>query len=510
MWGSRKVLQDAKTDDPPSARTPMQEVSRVMFDSLLPPSVRARRSAATIRAKLGLETLENRLVPSTIAGFVYGDLNQNGIKDAGEPGISGNTMELYNASGALLVSAVTDANGHYAFAVDPTIDTASTSREYQARIEDTRTDFSKRVEVAQFDPSLGTLTGVEIINEGTFTSAIKIESLDNAPSMVASRVSGNLTLQGPGVHALVTSPANSQQASVAAFDGTMDFTGASSRDYGTTSATGSRSVRLDAVDHDLSAYIGNGTVRFTQTARATSSASGPGNLLSLIHSTASGNVRVIYHYTPRDALQPGTYTLVQPHEPEGYADGLETKDNAIPIPGSEQTDRITVNLGNQDELNNNFGELLAARIGGHVYLDANNNGMLDAGEPPIPGTILALTGTDLLGNPVQQSTQTADDGSYLFEGLRAGNYTITESQPVGYLQGQNSPGNLGGSLGQDQIFIQLPAGAVGTDYNFGELPPQSPPSRRLPDVPAPPRQPDLAMPLSKRDFIGDAWKQWGW
>lgn len=592
-----------------------------MFPSFFHPPARGRRSSPRGRTKPGIEVLENRLVPSTIAGFVYDDLNNNGIMDPGEKAFAGNTVELHNAAGALLATAVTDANGHYAFTVDPTISTAPATKEYDAAIQDARTDYTKSVSVRQFDPSLGTLTGVEIVNEGTFTSAIKIESLDNAPSQVNATVSGTLTLTGPGVNALVTSPENTESTSVGAFDGTTDFSGASGHDFGTKSATGSQSAMLNAAGNDLSAFIGTGQVSLTETAHATSSAGGPGNLLSLIHSTASGNVRVIYHYTPSNALRPGTYTLVQPNEPPGTLDGKDTSDNVTPIPGSDRTDTITVNLGG-DQLNNNFGELepsslsgfvyhdhndngvkeagdeglggvtvnltgtddrgdavslsqqtaadgsyqfgqlrpgtysltkathpdgfidgtntvgtqggqlagnsftaislppgvsgknnnfaeiLPAQIGGFVYLDANGNGVKDPGEPPIPGTAITLSGSDLFGNPVTQSAQTAADGSYVFTGLRAGNYTISETQPAGYLQGQNSVGNLGGAVSLDQFFVQVPPEAVGVNYNFGEVLPQAAaPAPQVPDQGLPPTAPP---PLTKRDFIGNAWMQWGW
>ena len=54
-------------------------------------------------------------VLSTIGNFVWDDLNGNGIQDAGEPGIQGVTVTLYNAIGNPLAQNVTDINGHYAF-----------------------------------------------------------------------------------------------------------------------------------------------------------------------------------------------------------------------------------------------------------------------------------------------------------------------------------------------------------------------------------------------------------
>ena len=53
------------------------------------------------QCRLQLEELEDRTVPSgnTISGYVFHDLNNNGLKEAGEQGISGVTLELLDANG---------------------------------------------------------------------------------------------------------------------------------------------------------------------------------------------------------------------------------------------------------------------------------------------------------------------------------------------------------------------------------------------------------------------------
>src|SRR5438105_2179422 len=76
------------------------------------------------RAVLQVEQLEDRCLPSVISGFVYNDLNHNGIFDSGEPVITGNKIELLDSTGALVATATTDSTGHYAFTYDPRINTA--------------------------------------------------------------------------------------------------------------------------------------------------------------------------------------------------------------------------------------------------------------------------------------------------------------------------------------------------------------------------------------------------
>ncbi|MBV9790757.1 MAG: carboxypeptidase regulatory-like domain-containing protein, partial [Chloroflexi bacterium] len=52
--------------------------------------------------------------PINVGNFVWHDLNSNGVQDAGEPGIAGVTVQLWNgAKTALLDNATTNANGNY-------------------------------------------------------------------------------------------------------------------------------------------------------------------------------------------------------------------------------------------------------------------------------------------------------------------------------------------------------------------------------------------------------------
>jgi len=53
--------------------------------------------------------------PVEIGNRVWNDLNANGIQDPNEPGIGGVTVQLYDASGALLDTVVTDVNGEWYF-----------------------------------------------------------------------------------------------------------------------------------------------------------------------------------------------------------------------------------------------------------------------------------------------------------------------------------------------------------------------------------------------------------
>lgn len=51
----------------------------------------------------------------SISNYVWEDMNANGIQDAGEAGLDGVTVNLYDAANVLLASAITSAGGQYIF-----------------------------------------------------------------------------------------------------------------------------------------------------------------------------------------------------------------------------------------------------------------------------------------------------------------------------------------------------------------------------------------------------------
>src|SRR5207245_7426201 len=120
-------------------------------------------------------------------------------------------------------------------------------------------------------------------------------------------------------------------------------------------------------------------------------------------------------------------------------------------------------------LNYNFAELGLSSLAGYVYLDANANGVKDAGEPGIGGVAITLVGTNDQG-AVNSTMTTAADGSYQFRGLRPGSYEIRETEPAGYLHGKNTLGSPGGTILSNLAFaVNLDVQLNGTNSTFAEL-----------------------------------------
>src|SRR5207253_2925537 len=109
------------------------------------------------------------------SGFVYNDANNNGLFDPGETPLANSPIQLLDASNQVVASTVTDSNGFYTFNTDPRVNTNPTTLTHTAAFPEQPTDWSATQSLPQFDPSLGTLTSVEITNADPIKNTIKVE-----------------------------------------------------------------------------------------------------------------------------------------------------------------------------------------------------------------------------------------------------------------------------------------------------------------------------------------------
>jgi large repetitive protein len=328
---------------------------------------------------------------SSFTGTVYNDLNDDGVKQAGEAGIPNVTVTLTgtDANGAPVTkTTTTDSNGNYSFP--------------------------------------GLLSGTYTITETQPSAYNDGKDTNGTPA-------GTL---GSDVISSIVLPAGT--------DGTGYLFGETG-----TPITGTvyKDNNLDGVKQPTEPGLPGVPVVLKN------------NLGTIVASTvtdANGN----YSFPPQPA---GTYT-VEETQPVGYGSS-ENPTNSAPI---------TVVAG-QPVTPVNFGETPSS-LSGAVFRDDNNDGIKQATEPGIPNTSILVTGTDVTGNNVSTTTTTDANGDWKVDGLKAGTYTITETQPTAYNDGKDSNGTPGGTLGNDVISsIVLPAPTIakpnptqGTGYNFGE------------------------------------------
>jgi hypothetical protein len=117
--------------------------------------------------------------------------------------------------------------------------------------------------------------------------------------------------------------------------------------------------------------------------------------------------------------------------------------------------------------------VVLSSLSGYKYYDDDHNGIKEPGEQGIAGATITLTGTDGTGKSVLLTTTTDTHGFYQFTNLKAGTYTITDSQSPAYLDGKDTQGTPGTGLTLNDQFkdITLAAGIDGVNNNFGELKP---------------------------------------
>jgi fimbrial isopeptide formation D2 family protein/uncharacterized repeat protein (TIGR01451 family) len=222
--------------------------------------------------------------------------------------------------------------------------------------------------------------------------------------------------------------------------------------------------------------IGNVTVRLRGTDHL-------GNLVdttTTVQTNADGSYRF-------DNLRPGTYRVTETQPTvalngKDYLDGTDTLGSEAG--GNDSTNdelaNIVLSTGvSTDATDYNFGELEEAELSGFVYHDSNNNGVKEASETGIGGVDVTLSGSNDLGPITPITIQTQPDGSYSFDGLRPGEYTITETQPTtaapsgrDYVDGIDTDGSLANgnvSFNDVNSSVNVAAGDVGADYNFGEV-----------------------------------------
>jgi uncharacterized repeat protein (TIGR01451 family) len=276
----------------------------------------------------------------------------------------------------------------------------------------TPTDFALQGMLDQFNPSLGTLQSIEVTHAGSITSQIQVENTSTAStSHISGTISGTLDLQGPsGVNDSLSLSQYAGSFDASKYDGTTDYQGLSGTSFGVKAANGSDNFTLNG--NQLAPYIGTGQVTLTEAGQATSNATGGGNLNTQITSTGQATVTVVYNYLP----------------PTGA-------------------------------------------VSGFVYHDANDNGTFEqASEQGIPSVTVTLTGTDVNNNAVNLTALTDNNGAYQFTGLSQGNYTVTMTQPAGWIETKAAAGSLGGNASGTIISqISLPQNGQTVNNDFGEI-----------------------------------------
>jgi len=168
---------------------------------------------------------------------------------------------------------------------------------------------------AKFNTSLGTLTSVKFELSGLVSGIGRAESKDADPSDVTMDLTARIMLKRPdGTSVVIINPVYLQEFSFSAFDGTVDFAGTSGASTGlvTSSKALDSFTSSGAADLALFSSAGNEMVTLDLKATGKSFATGAGNLVVDIATSAASAATVTYIYTavPVNIAEPETSSML--------------------------------------------------------------------------------------------------------------------------------------------------------------------------------------------------------
>jgi uncharacterized repeat protein (TIGR01451 family) len=428
----------------------------------------------------------------TIGNLAWNDTNANGIQDAGETGLAGVTVKLYNSlNNVLLATTTTDSNGYYQFTnVKP--GDAYNGEYYLEFIKPLGWNFSPA-----FQGTNGTIDSDVYPNTGQ-TPQITLNSGQNLTNWDAGLYQNvtigdfvwmDLNLNGfyePGlgdyplaniIVRLYNSAGTHLESTTTDTNGNYLFnklvpgtyylefvtpTGYVRSDYiqgvtqntanrttgftvNTTLTSGQSQLNWDAGMLSPELYYGHlgNFVWNDQNADGMYDGTGHGlpgitvnlylenNLSTPIQSTVtdSNGYYNFYNVTPTRDIPNGYRYIIKFNLPTGYQySPFISGVTDNKAHINGRTDPITLNIG-QTDLDWDAGMWQPANIGVFVWKDLNANGIQDIGEPGLADVTVELHNmTDALVD----TTTTDSGGYYMFYDVAPGNYYVKFIKPAGW------------------------------------------------------------------------------
>ncbi|GAB3691860.1 hypothetical protein GCM10027592_10210 [Spirosoma flavus] len=414
--------------------------------------------------------------PASVGDFVFVDLNQNGVQDAGEPGLAGVVVTLLDGANTPIASVTTTSTGLYSFSgLTPGVPYSlsfSTPTGYTATLADqggddeldsdpigglvsftlTSGQSSTSVDAGyyQLTASLGNLVFEDVNHNGIQDSGepgiqgvvVTLISNGTAVASTTTDASGLYSFTGltPGVPYSLSFSAPTGYSATLADQGGNDETDSDGNVL--TGLTGTYSLTVNEVNNsiDMGYYRPaslNGYVWIDSDRDGVQDAGESplqGVVVTLISNgtvvaSTTTDVNGLYSFT---GLTPGVPYSLSFTTPTNFTATLDNQggDDTIdsdPIGGL--TPSVTLTSG--QSLTQDAGYYpVTAGLGNFVFEDLNHNGIQDSGEPGIPGVSVSLIENGVI---LVATTTTDASGFYSFTGLTPGTpYSLSFSAPAGY------------------------------------------------------------------------------
>lgn len=170
------------------------------------------------------------------------------------------------------------------------------------------TNWNQQLLLPRFDPLVGILTQIEFLLQGGVSGMAQIENLDAAPATITAESFATVRLQRPnGSFIAQVTPIASRSAALAAFDGVVDFQGASGTVIGEINDLDISEKIVLTTPTELAAYTGSDVITLQVDTTGASKASGAGNLALSFSTLANAAITVTYHFErPAIALEKAT------------------------------------------------------------------------------------------------------------------------------------------------------------------------------------------------------------
>ncbi|MFD2329970.1 SdrD B-like domain-containing protein [Cohnella sp. GCM10020058] len=362
----------------------------------------------------------------SLGNFVWSDRDFDGIQDAGEPGVEGVTVKLYDAADltTAIKTAVTDADGAYLFTNlwpgEYVVQFVLPSDEYMFTHSFTGSD--RAIDSNADDDVSGTNFG--------FSDAITLVSEQDDLTIDAGLV---------------------ELASL----GDIVWHDANDNGFQDVGEIGFAGAKVNLLDGSGNPVLKGG-----------------------VPVTTTTDLDGRYKFTK---LVPGDY-IVQFELPTDY---IFAKKNATGSTASKDSDAdpvtgrsavVSLSPGEND-VDTDAGLVKLTALGDYVWMDRNLNGIQDAGESGVAGVTVRLldgAGSAVMSGGLPVTTTTDANGKYLFDHLVPGIYRVSFDLPAGYVFTAQDVGPLDtadsdadASAGGRTASVTLSSGEINTTLDAG-------------------------------------------